>query len=137
MRKGLSRLESSEAGRLAQDVILDQKLELYAKKKKIPAKDQIWINTRKQYHLTDMHIQMARELGLNPKKFGKLSNHKQEPWKLPLPDFIEYIYFKRFKKERPDVVKSVERIVKERHRKRKAEKKALEQSKKELDEVPF
>jgi len=56
---------------------------------------------------------------------------------LPLPDFIEEIYFKRFKKERPDVVKSVERIVKERHRKRKAEKKALEQSKKELDEVPF
>ena len=108
-----------------------------SKKKKIPAKDQIWINARKQYHLTDMHIQMARELGLNPKKFGKLSNHKQEPWKLPLPHFIEEIYFKRFKKERPDVVKSVERIVKERHRKRKAEKKALEQSKKELDEVPF
>ena len=113
------------------------------KKKKIPAKDQIWINARKQYHLTDMHIQMARELGLNPKKFGKLSNHKQEPWKLPLPDFIEDIYFKRFKKERPDVVKSVERIVKERNKnreerkKRKAEKKALEQSKNELDEVPF
>ena len=78
-----------------------------SKKKKIPAKDQIWINARKQHHLTDMHIQMARELGLNPKKFGKLSNHKQEPWKLPLPDFIKEIYFKRFKKERPDVVKSL------------------------------
>ena len=114
-----------------------------SKKKKIPAKDQIWINARKQYHLTDMHIQMARELGLNPKKFGKLSNHKQEPWKLPLPDFIREIYFKRFKKERPDMVKSVERIVKDRNKKReerknrKAEKKALEQSKNELDEVPF
>ena len=87
------------------------------KKKKIPVKDQIWINARKQYHLTDMHIQMARELGLNPNKFGKLSNHKQEPWKLPLPDFIEYIYVKRFNKERPDVIKSVERIVKERKKK--------------------
>ena len=113
------------------------------KKKKIPAKNQIWINARKQYHLTDMHIQMARELGLNPKKFGKLSNHKQEPWKLPLPDFIEEIYFKRFKKERPDVVKSVERIVKDRNKKQeerkkpKAEIKALEQTKNELDEVPF
>jgi len=112
-------------------------------KKKIPAKDQIWINARKQHHLTDMHIQMARELGLNPKKFGKLSNHKQEPWKLPLPDFIKEIYFKRFKKERPDVVKSVERIVKDRNKKReerkkrKAEKKTFEQSKNELDEVPF
>jgi len=25
---------------------------------------------------------MARELGLNPKKFGKLANYRQEPWKL-------------------------------------------------------
>jgi len=114
-----------------------------SKKKKIPAKDQIWVNARKQYHFSDMHIQMARELGLNPKKFGKLSNHKQEPWKLPLPDFIKEIYFKRFKKERPDVVKSVERIVKDRNKKReerkkrKAEKKTFEQSKNELDEVPF
>jgi len=37
-----------------------------SKQKKIPAKDEMWINARKQYHLTDMHIQMARELGLNP-----------------------------------------------------------------------
>jgi len=114
-----------------------------SKKKKMPANDQIWINARKQYHLTDMHIQMASELGLNPNKFGKLSNYKQEPWKFPLPDFIEEIYFKRFKKERPNVVKSVERIVKDRNKKReerkkrKAEKKALEQQKNELDEVPF
>jgi hypothetical protein len=32
---------------------------------------------------------MARELGLNPDKFGKLANHKQESWKLPLPQYIE------------------------------------------------
>jgi hypothetical protein len=43
---------------------------------------------------------MARELGLNPKKFGGLANHKQEPWKVPLPDFIEELYKKRFKKIR-------------------------------------
>jgi hypothetical protein len=41
---------------------------------------------------------------MNPKKFGNLANHKQEPWKAPLPDFIEELYFKRFKKERPDVI---------------------------------
>jgi hypothetical protein len=40
---------------------------------------------------------VARELGLNPKKFGRLANHKQEPRKLPLPIFIEELYFKRFK----------------------------------------
>lgn len=32
---------------------------------------------------------MAREVGLNPGKLGKLSNHGQEPWKAPLPQFIE------------------------------------------------
>ena len=64
-----------------------------AKKKKLPVKDQMWINARKQFRLSDVHIQMARELGMNPKKFGKSANHKQELWKLPLPDFIEELYY--------------------------------------------
>lgn len=114
-----------------------------SKKKKIPVKDQIWLDARKRFRLSDTHIQMARELGMNPKRFGKLANHKQEPWKLPLPEFIENIYFKRFKKDCPDVVKSVERIAKERkqkreeRKKRKAEKKTLEQSKDQIDQIPF
>jgi hypothetical protein len=54
-----------------------------------------------------MHIQMAQELGMNPKKFGSLANHKQEKWKSPLPIFIEDIYFKRFKKEKPDIIKKL------------------------------
>ena len=114
-----------------------------AKKNKIPVKDQIWIDARKQLRLSDAHVQMGRELGMNPKKFGKLANHKQEPWKLPLPDFIEELYFKRFKKERPEVVKSVERSVKERNKKReerkgrKAENKSLKQKSDKSDEIPF
>ena len=55
------------------------------KKKRIPDKYQIWIDARKRFHLSHAHIQMARELGLNPKKFGKLASSKQEPWKAPLP----------------------------------------------------
>ena len=39
---------------------------------------------------------------MNPKEFGSLAKHKQEQWKLPLPDFIEELYFTRFRKERPD-----------------------------------
>jgi hypothetical protein len=53
---------------------------------------------------------MARELGLNPKKLGKLDNHRQEPWKVPLPAFIEQLYRKRFGKDRPDVVLSLEDV---------------------------
>ena len=70
-------------------------------------KNNKWIDAKKKFRLSDTHIQMARELGMNPKKFGSLANHKQEPWKAPLPDFIEDIYFKRFKKEKPDVVKKL------------------------------
>jgi hypothetical protein len=46
-----------------------------------------------------MQIQMARERNLNPRKFEKLANEKQEAWKQPLPEFIEEIYFKRFKEK--------------------------------------
>ncbi|MBA3630866.1 MAG: hypothetical protein H0W55_14560 [Actinobacteria bacterium] len=62
-------------------------------------------------------IQMARELGFNPRKLGKIANHDQESWKVPPPDFIEDLYFKRFGRERPDVVVSIE------DRARRAEKK--------------
>jgi hypothetical protein len=61
---------------------------------------------------------MARELGLNPKKFGGLANTKQEPWKLPLPDFIEELYFKHFKKDQPDNVRSIEQMVKDYNKKK-------------------
>ena len=54
---------------------------------------------------------MARDLGLNPRKFGGLANHHQEPWKQPLPQFIEEIYFKRFKKAKPDQVRTIEEVV--------------------------
>ena len=37
-----------------------------SKKKGIPEKYQIWIDVRKRYRLSDVHIQMARGLGMNP-----------------------------------------------------------------------
>ncbi len=74
------------------------------KNKKIPDKFKLWIDARKKYHLSNEHIQMARELGMNPKKFGSLANNDQEPWKVPLPEFIKDCYYKRFKKRAPDKV---------------------------------
>lgn len=82
------------------------------KKKVVPPKLQCWIDVRKRFRLSHAHIQMARELGLNPKKFGSLGNHKQQLWKEPLPDFIETIYFKRFSKSQPDEVKTIEQVFK-------------------------
>lgn len=71
-------------------------------------KIQAWIDARKRHNLTHAHIQMARELGLNPAKLGKIDNHDQEPWKAPLPVFIENLYERRFGKRCPDVVKRAE-----------------------------
>ncbi len=88
-----------------------KKVPCMAKKQVIPKKYQTWIDARKKYRLSHAHIQMARELGLNPRKFGKIANHKQEPWKEPLPVFIESIYFKRFGKRQPDEVRSIEQII--------------------------
>ena len=48
-----------------------------------------------------------RELALNPRRLGKLDNHRQEPWKLPLPVFIELLYSERFRKDHPDVLLSL------------------------------
>jgi hypothetical protein len=62
---------------------------------------------------------MARELGLNPKKFGGLANHRQEPWKLPLPQFIEEIYLKRFGVPCPAEVLSLEELVSRQNAKKK------------------
>ena len=71
-------------------------------------KMQAWIDARRRHHLSHAQVQMARELGMNPKKLGGLDNHEQEPWKLPLGQYIERLYLERFGVERPAVVLSVE-----------------------------
>lgn len=95
-------------------------------KKKLPPNLQKWVDARKRHKLSHAHIQMARELGLNPKKFGKLDNHRQEPWKDPLPKFIERIYLKRFNKNRPDSVLSIEELARQREQKKEAKRRARE-----------
>ena len=70
------------------------------------------------------------ELGMNPKRFGKIANHKQQPWKAPLPVFIEGLYFKRFGKTRPDQVKTIEQLFKAEEKK-KAERRARKKLKKQ------
>lgn len=76
----------------------------------IPATLQPWIEARQRFRLTHAQVQMARELGLNPRKLGKIANHRQEPWKAPLPAFIERLYRQRFGGPQPDPVRSIEEI---------------------------
>jgi len=81
---------------------------------------QPWIEARKRHRLSHAQIQMARELGMNPGKLGKLNDHEQEPWKLPLPKFIEELYFKRFGKSTPDVAISIEQRARLEEQKKEA-----------------
>ena len=90
-----------------------------------------WMVAQKRHRLSDKQVQMARELGLNPDKLGKIDNHRQEVWKAPLPQFIESIYFKRFKREEPETVKPLKQIMAEMEAKKKLQKEKKEERRKQ------
>ena len=89
-----------------------------------PRKLQVWIDARRRHHLSHAHVQMARELGFNPNKLGKIDNHAQQPWKQPLAQYIEQLYLKRFGRQQPDVVVPLEQRARQRAQK-KTRKKAV------------
>jgi hypothetical protein len=86
--------------------------------KRMPSKLQPWFEARRRFKLSRAQIQMARELGMNPQKFGALANERQEPWKLPLPEFIAECYCKRFGRSEPETVRSLEEVVQAQDRRR-------------------
>jgi hypothetical protein len=93
---------------------------------RIPTKLKPWFEARRRFKLSHAHTQMARELGMNPRKLGSLANGGQEPWKLPLPEFIVECYHKSFGRSEPEHVRSLEEVVQaeERRRKEKQARKA-------------
>ena len=111
------------------------------KKKPLPSRLSAWVTARKRHKLSHAHVQMARELGMNPKTLGKIDNHDQEPWKLPLPLFIEDLYLKRFGRERPERILTVEQIAQEIERKKEAKRQRKAERRKatagQEDDVPM
>ncbi len=95
-----------------------------AKRRGFAPKIQAWIDARKRHHLSHSHVQMARELGMNPSKLGKVDNCDQEAWKAPLPQFIEVLYGRRFGRRRPESVLSIEEQARARERKEEARRRA-------------
>ncbi|WP_417748333.1 hypothetical protein [Rosistilla oblonga] len=98
------------------------------KKQRIPHKFQPWIAVRKKYRLTDAQVQMARELGLSPKRFSNYADRKDQPWKLPLPEFIEALYEKQFGRVAPEVVQTIEAMAAEHQARREAKKLAKQEA---------
>jgi hypothetical protein len=93
-----------------------------------------WMVAQKRHHLSDVQVQMARELGFKPDSLRKIDNHKQEPWKTPLPQHIENLYEKRFKREKPESVKSLKQQLLDDAAKREAKKKAKDARRKAAQE---
>lgn len=107
-------------------------------KKRLTPKYQVWADARDKFRLSHAHIQMARELGLNPKKLGSIANHDQERWKSPLPQFIEELYLERFGRDRPEVVRTIEEIAqKKQKRQSPAHESAAIEPDEDIDRNPF
>ena len=83
-----------------QNHLQSSRLLIMAKKKKQPKnkRDRLWIEAKRRCRLNDNDIQIAKELGLNPRSLIKNIPSKTEQWKLPVKDWIHQIYQKRQEK---------------------------------------
>jgi hypothetical protein len=98
---------------------------------------QRWVVAKRQCGLSDAHVQMARELEVNPKRLTRRSGAAGLTG-VPLAQHIEELYLRRFKRTIPDPVVSLRQLLREtlarertearerRRRKRQAEKDHLE-----------
>jgi hypothetical protein len=59
-------------------------------------REEVWRNAKKICQLNARQVEMARALGMNPKKLLGLRPGPQQHWKLPVGKFIEACYWKRF-----------------------------------------
>jgi len=94
---------------------------------------ELWVKAKRQCALTDAQVQMARELGMNPRHLTLCSGTPRLT-NVPLAKHIEDLYLKRFKKPLPDAVVPLRQLLHDarakerdearerRHRKRQAEK---------------
>lgn len=65
-------------------------------------RDKVWSDARKRHRLTHVQIRMARALGMTPDTLRRLDgHHRQQPWKAPLPAYIEQRYRDRFGRDLP------------------------------------
>ena len=58
--------------------------------------EEAWASARKTCRLTARQVEMARALRMNPRKLPRLRPSPQQGWKLPVGEFIEECYWKRF-----------------------------------------
>jgi len=92
------------------------------KKGKAPnAKAQAWIDARKRHHLSHAEVQMARELGMNPKRLAASAGTARGLTPVPLSQHIEDLYLRRFRRTIPDPVVPLRQLRREAAARERAE----------------
>ena len=81
----------------------------------------LWVKVKRQCALTDAHVQMARELGMNPRRLIESESTTQGLTQTPLSRRIEDLYLKRFKKPLPDAVAPLRQLLHETRVRERAE----------------
>ena len=82
---------------------------------------QSWVKVKRQCALTDAHVQMARELGMNPRRLIESQSKTQGLTQTPLGQCIEGLYFKRFKRPLPDAVAPLRQLLHDARARERAE----------------
>lgn len=82
---------------------------------------QLWVRVKRQGALTDAHVQMARELGMNPRRLIESQSKTQGLTQKPLGQCIEGLYFKRFKRPLPDAVAPLRQLLHDARARERAE----------------
>jgi len=67
-----------------------------ANKRRSHDDEEAWANAKKICRLSARQVEMARALGMNPTTLPGLRPSPQQRWKLPVGEFIEERYRKRF-----------------------------------------
>ena len=80
--------------------------------KETSAELQRWVKVKRLCGLSDAHVQMARELGMNPKRLTACSG-APDSTNVPLAQHIEDLYLRRFKRTIPDPVVPVRQLLRE------------------------
>lgn len=68
-------------------------------------KDQLWAEAKRRCRLSNEAVNMAKEMGLNPKSLIKNIPGPKEYWKAPVEDWLRDIYAGRKEKARVKAIK--------------------------------
>jgi len=102
-----------------------------------------WIEARKRHQLTDIQVQMARELALKPRKLGERAGRGSAFPGQSVSEWVEQQYRVRFGREAPEEVRSLEERAaaikvrkEERQARRKQRKPPTDPAKNPAEEAP-